>query len=95
VNSHTLRLNFSDPNVCEFTTSDGFRTIDYAANAAEDLGLHVIDLSSVFCPGAVCPLAMGGLLVYRDDDHVNRDFNETLAPLIAANLAGAQLIRTE
>jgi hypothetical protein len=43
----------------------------------------------------VCPLAMGGLNLYRDRSHLNRDFNETLAPLIAADLAGARLIRTE
>ena len=89
------RLHFAEPNVCELTPDVGFRYVDHAANAAENLGLHVIDMSSVFCHDGICPLAMGGLTVYRDDDHVNRDFNVTLAPLIATDLAGARLIRTE
>jgi hypothetical protein len=89
------RVNFSDPNLCQFTPKIGFRKEDKAVNAATSLGLHIIDLSAVFCHDNVCPLAIGGMSIYRDDDHVNRDFLETLAPLIAANLAGARLIRTE
>jgi peptidoglycan/LPS O-acetylase OafA/YrhL len=89
------RINFSDPNVCRFTPKTAFRNDDNAVKAAIALGIHVIDMSAVFCHDGVCPLAMGGLNVYRDGDHANRDFNETLAPLIAADLAGARLIRTE
>lgn len=90
-----MRLNFSKPNVCELTPDVGFHYVDHAANAAESLGLHVIDMSSVFCHDGICPMAIGGQRVYRDDDHVKRNFNVTLAPLIAADLAGARLIRTE
>jgi len=75
--------------------SVGFSKGDYAASAASSLGIHIIDLSMVFCHNDVCPLAIGGVNVYQDDDHVNREFAETLAPLIAADLAGARLIRTE
>jgi peptidoglycan/LPS O-acetylase OafA/YrhL len=89
------RINFSDPNRCTITPERAFSSADNAANAAAALGIHVIDLSPVFCHDGSCPLAMGGLRVYRDFEHVNRDFNETLAPLIAADLAGARLIRTE
>lgn len=89
------RLNFSDPGQCTLTTSDGFRNADYAVNAAESLGLHIIDMSSVFCHDGECPLVIGGQRVYRDYSHVNKRFNPTLAPLITADLAGAHLIRTE
>lgn len=89
------RLNFSDPGRCTLTTSDGFRKTDHAVNAAKSLGLHVIDMSAVFCHDGECPLAIGGQRVFRGDDHVNRRFNATLAPFIAADLAGARLIRTE
>lgn len=89
------RINFSDPNVCQFTPSAAFRIDDPAANVATKLGIHIIDMSAVFCHDDICPLAIGGLRVYRDNDHVNREFNETMAPLIAADLAGARLIRTE
>jgi hypothetical protein len=88
-------INFDDPNVCPFTPSVGFSKGDYAASAASSLGIHIIDLSMAFCHNDVCPLAIGGVNVYQDDDHVNREFAETLAPLIAADLAGARLIRTE
>jgi hypothetical protein len=89
------RVNFSDPNVCKLKPRAANRIDDLAVNVATKLGIHVIDMSAVFCHDNICPLAIGDLKVYRDDDHVNRDFNETLAPLIAANLAGARLIRTE
>jgi peptidoglycan/LPS O-acetylase OafA/YrhL len=89
------RLRFSDPNVCELTPDVGFRYVDHAANAAESLGLHVIDMSSVFCHDVMCPMVIGGQRVYRNDDHIRRNFNLTLAPLIAADLAAARLIRTE
>lgn len=89
------RINFDDPNACEMSPDIAYRTVDHAANAAAALGVHVIDMSSIFCRDAVCPMAIGGLHVYRDDDHVTREFNLTLAPFIAADLAGARLIRTE
>jgi hypothetical protein len=89
------RVNFSDPNVCKLKPRAANRIDDLAANVATRLGMHVIDMSPVFCHDNNCPLAIGGIKVYRDDDHVNREFNETIAPLIAANLAGARLIRTE
>ena len=89
------RINFSDPNVCPFDPSVAFRNDDHAANAAASLGIHIVDLSSVFCHDNVCPLAIGGVNVYKNSSHVNREFNETLAPLIAADLAGARLMGTE
>ena len=89
------RINFSDPNVCPFTPSFAFRNDDHAVNAAASLGLHIIDFSAVFCHDNVCPLAIGGVNVYENNHHVDRYFNETLAPLIAADLASARLIRTE
>jgi peptidoglycan/LPS O-acetylase OafA/YrhL len=89
------RINFSDPNSCELTPEIGFRKEDRAAKAAATLGLHIIDLSEVYCHDNVCPLAIGGVNMYRDGDHLTVEFTETLAPLIAANLAGARLIRTE
>jgi peptidoglycan/LPS O-acetylase OafA/YrhL len=89
------RFNFSDPNVCTLSPGVANRIDDRAVNVATTLGIHIIDMSAVFCHDNICPLAIGGLKVYRDDDHVNREFNETIAPLIAADLAGARLIRTE
>ena len=89
------RINFSNPNVCPFIPSVAFRNEDHAVNAAVSLGLHVIDLSAVFCHDNVCPLAIGGVNVYENNHHADSYFNETLAPLIAADLAGARLIRTE
>ena len=77
------------------TPADGFRNADFAVDAAEGLGLHVIDLSAVFCHDDKCPLVIGGQRVYRHDSHVHKRFGPTLAPLIAADLAGARLIRTE
>ena len=45
-----------------------------------------IDLSDFYCTESVCPMAIGGVLVYRDAGHVNDEYTRTLAPYIEPRL---------
>ena len=95
MNNETLkcsRLAFRSPNDCEYPIEEGYRHTDFAVDVANKLGMHVIDLSPVFCSSDRCALAMGGVNVYMDDDHLSRAFSETLAPLIAADIVGSGLV---
>lgn len=48
-------------------------------NAAERVdGVHVVDLTPVFCPDDVCPAVIGDAIVYRDNEHLTATFVETL-----------------
>jgi hypothetical protein len=48
--------------------------------------VHILDLSDLFCDGAVCPPVKNGIIVYRDDSHISAPFAQTLAPAISKRL---------
>lgn len=52
-----------------------------AAESAGD-GVHLVDLSSFYCRDGGCPSVIGGVLVYRDGQHVHSAFAQTLAPFL-------------
>jgi peptidoglycan/LPS O-acetylase OafA/YrhL len=49
--------------------------------------VHVLDLSDLFCDGAVCPPMKNGLLVYRDDNHISESFARSIASAVGDRLA--------
>jgi hypothetical protein len=58
---------------------------DPAAEAARRLGrprVRVVDLTSAFCGPRTCRPVVGGALVFKDDNHMTRDFARTLGPLV-------------
>lgn len=56
--------------------------------AAQAKGVTVIDPEPWFCaPDRTCPVAVGNVLVYRDDSHISEAYAEALAPVLAARLA--------
>ena len=57
-----------------------------AARAAGDERVRLLDLSEYFCDAAYCYGAVGGLPIYFDPDHLNRQLSLQLAPYIAARL---------
>ncbi|MCU1677836.1 MAG: acyltransferase, partial [Frankiales bacterium] len=62
---------------------------DPAAAAAAGPGtarIQVADLSDVFCDDRRCPPVIGGALVHRDTEHMNRLFAATLSPFLLATV---------
>jgi peptidoglycan/LPS O-acetylase OafA/YrhL len=61
---------------------------DNSMAAAQELGLRVLDFSEYFCTQDVCPMAVGGIRVYRDSNHMSGTFNLLLAPYLKKELLG-------
>lgn len=55
-----------------------------AAAAMHEPRVQLLDFSDVFCGPAVCLPVIGGALVHRDTEHMNRQFVRTLGPLLIA-----------
>jgi peptidoglycan/LPS O-acetylase OafA/YrhL len=57
-----------------------------AAAAAAGDGVVGIDLTDRFCDSQRCYAVVGGVPVYYDADHLNREYAELLAPLLSERL---------
>lgn len=77
-----IQLNFTDPSSCEVKRAGAFHTHDFAADAAEKVGIPVIDLSDIYCGPETCHTSLGGIMIYRDQHHLSPVFAETLAPFL-------------
>ncbi|MCW2634184.1 MAG: putative acyltransferase [Blastococcus sp.] len=65
--------------------------VDDAGIAAEEratvsVGGSYANLVPLFCTASRCPVIVGDLLVYRDDNHVTIDYARWLAPVLEADL---------
>jgi peptidoglycan/LPS O-acetylase OafA/YrhL len=68
---------------------DRTAAVDDAGVAAEAAataraGGQYADVTEWFCTTARCPVIVGNLLVYRDDNHLTIDYAQYLAPVLAA-----------
>ena len=52
-------------------------------------GVSVMDLTDGICPEASCPAVIGGVMVYRDGNHLTATYAETLHGQISEKLAPA------
>ena len=51
--------------------------------------LHSVDVTDSICSGDVCPAVIGNVYVYRDHDHLNRSYVETMIPALESRLLAA------
>jgi hypothetical protein len=60
------------------------------AQAATGLArVSLVDLNDAICPGDPCAAVIGGILVYRDNNHVTATYIRSLAPRLRAALDAA------
>lgn len=52
----------------------------------KSVGADVIDPEPWLCAEGTCPVIVGNLLVYRDDNHLTATFSRWLAPIMATIL---------
>ncbi|MCC3281124.1 acyltransferase family protein [Arthrobacter caoxuetaonis] len=52
-------------------------------------GVHVLDMSDQFCFEDSCPGIIGNVIVYKDHDHLNRTYMETVSPELAQRILDA------
>ncbi|WP_138735628.1 acyltransferase family protein [Modestobacter excelsi] len=65
------------------------RALDDAGTAAEAVataagGGQYADISALFCTADRCPVVIGDLLVFRDDNHISVEYAQWLAPVVGA-----------
>lgn len=54
--------------------------------AAKRSGAQLVDMRQLFCRNAQCPSVIGGVLVYRDSNHMTSVYARTLAEPLSARL---------
>ena len=80
---------------CRLPRDEATRTFDPQPAAVEQLDrpdVQLIDFTDVYCDERECLPVIGGVTVYRDDDHLTNTFSGTLAPYAAD--AVASVLRT-
>jgi hypothetical protein len=60
---------------------------DPVSRVATQLNVRMVDLSAYFCTDRVCPVMIGGALVYRDSHHITTTYARTLSEVMADALA--------
>jgi hypothetical protein len=53
-----------------------------AARRMRSTRIHAIDLTDFFCDAMQCFPVIGGVLVFKDSNHVTRKYASTLAPYV-------------
>lgn len=75
---------------CRAPRAEATATFDPQPGAVEHLNrpdVTLIDLTDVYCDDQECLPVVGGVTVYRDDDHLTDTFAGTLAPYLADAMA--------
>ncbi|MEV4628762.1 acyltransferase family protein [Micromonospora sp. NPDC049523] len=49
-------------------------------------GVHLVDLNDAICPAARCAAVIGGMLVYRDNEHLTASYAASLSPRLRGEL---------
>jgi peptidoglycan/LPS O-acetylase OafA/YrhL len=84
------RHHSTEKNPCMLYRSSALNEGVFQAEKDAASGLshvHILDLTDLFCDGAVCPPIKDGMIVYSDDNHISEAFSLTLAPQLSARLA--------
>ena len=84
-----LGKRYPDSSGCDFDAVAALNPEVYAAERAAAEGManvRFVDMDDIICPGAVCPTIIGGLIIYRDQDHMTAAFARSLAPELRLRL---------
>ncbi len=83
-----LQANPQDPLACSRPRADAVvpDAATVAAGRTTSPGLHLVDLTDLFCDDRTCYTAIGGAVVYWDANHLSAQYSRTLAPFLAEEL---------
>ncbi|MEU4674671.1 SGNH hydrolase domain-containing protein [Amycolatopsis sp. NPDC023774] len=81
-----LSSHLDDATACSPPEPVAVNTAGIATEAAATTahGGDYADLTKLFCTTEHCPVIVGNILVYRDDNHLTTTYARTLTPLIGA-----------
>ena len=81
-----LRFKPRNADECSIDRDKAFRFRDYAFEVAQSLNVPTIDFSEIYCEPQRCPLAIGGVRVFRDLGHITPVFGQSLGPFLVNDL---------
>ena len=80
-------VNYADDmSRCDVTLKEIQSNYDNSSAAAAELGLRTLDFTQYFCKQEMCPMAIGGIRVYRDSNHMSGTFNLLMTPYLKQEL---------
>nr|WP_245325367.1 acyltransferase family protein [Microbacterium amylolyticum] len=73
---------------CDFSLTDGTRSPDLVAVAAErtDGAVPLVDTMDLFCRDEMCGVAQGNVLMYRDGHHLTGTYVRTMMPYVVERI---------
>jgi peptidoglycan/LPS O-acetylase OafA/YrhL/capsular polysaccharide biosynthesis protein len=80
-------------NLRHLSTCAGPRSEMIHASTAQEIAVHrtpgvaYLDLNDIVCPTSRCAAVVGGVMVYRDSDHISATYARTAAGYFAAKIA--------
>lgn len=80
---------------CDFREADGLLDDAVAQAARTTPGVRLIDSTALFCSDGTCPAVIGGVVVYRQVQHVTRTFSRSMAPVIEPEVTAAVRAATD
>ena len=85
-----LSGHWDDVQACAVTRAAAVDDLGEASEraAVEEAGASYVDIVDWVCTPVVCPPVVGNLLVYRDDNHLAREYVGWLTPVVTTMLAG-------
>lgn len=87
-----VERNGADSTRCEYSVGDVLARNNPMRHLDSDF-VTVVDLSDMLCPNGMCKAAIGGVVVYLDDNHLTRAYGLTLAPAMEDEIAELEILR--
>jgi peptidoglycan/LPS O-acetylase OafA/YrhL len=80
-----VQLNPTDPVACAVDRAVAHPPdpLTQVAGATKVPGVTLLDFSDYFCDRQRCYSVVGGVVIYFDGDHMNREFSGSMKPMIA------------
>jgi peptidoglycan/LPS O-acetylase OafA/YrhL len=82
-----LARHLDDPGACTTPLAGTVPVPGTERSSAETAGVDYLDTRPVYCVDESCPAVIGGVAVYRDDQHVGATYARTLVPFLAPVVA--------
>ena len=72
----------ADSSTCSSSEEVATATGSLNIAARQNNGMELIDLQDYFCFDGLCPVTIGGVLVYRDKHHLTATYARSMAPIL-------------
>ena len=78
-----------DDAACDFPESKGLLDDPVARAAATTPGVRLVDPTAMFCTDGTCPTVIGGVVVYRQQQHITQTYSRSMAPFLEPDVVAA------